>query len=326
MSKEKDIKQMSLQLDSHVSRLVSQENGEEKMMTATSGMKLLELLPKQNQNGLLEKMLKVLLTSPMVQSCNRYNKIWKKRVSKSNVLLFQLQVSVLGIKEKESGLSDVMYQTPTATEIPMRSKEAMEKRKKYRESIGRKTVPHGNLLEQIQMMYPTPTQDSASERTKKYNQGGLPLPVAVRMYPTPTQGMWKQDVNDNGEYAKRVKEKGHQVMPPTFVKLYPTPRACDMEGGVVKNVEIKDGTFSRVNKKGVRFGVKLKDAVHKLYPTPTARDYKDAAYQPNWKESRDKSLPREILKDNKPGGRLNPHFVEFLMAYPMNWTKIEPTE
>jgi DNA (cytosine-5)-methyltransferase 1 len=58
-------------------------------------------------------------------------------------------------------------------------------------------------------------------------------------------------------YAKRVKEKGHQVMLPTFVKLYPTPRACDMEGGVVKNVEIKDGTFSRVNKKGVRFGVKL---------------------------------------------------------------------
>jgi hypothetical protein len=314
------------QEDSPVNHSALQENEKEKMMTATSGMKLLELLPKQNQNGLLEKMLKELLTSPMVQSCNRYNKTWKKRVSKSNVLLFQLQVSVLGIKEKESGLSDVMYQTPTATEIPMRSKEAMEKRKKYRESIGRKTVPHGNLLEQIQMMYPTPTQDSASERTKKYNQGGLPLPVAVRMYPTPTQGMWKQDVNDNGEYAKRVKEKGHQVMLPTFVKLYPTPRACDMEGGVVKNVEIKDGTFSRVNKKGVRFGVKLKDAVHKLYPTPTARDYKDAAYQPNWKESRDKSLPREILKNNKPGGRLNPHFVEFLMAYPMNWTKIEPTE
>jgi DNA-cytosine methyltransferase len=78
------------------------------------------------------------------------------------------------------------------------------------------------------------------------------------------------------------------------------------------------------------FGAKLSDAMlyleNKLLPTPTARDYKDAAYQPNWKESRDKSLPREILKNNKPGGRLNPHFVEFLMAYPMNWTKIEPTE
>jgi hypothetical protein len=225
MSKDQTIQPTLFQEDSHVNHSALQENGEEKMMTATSGMKLLELLPKQNQNGLLEKMLKELLTSPMVQSCNRYNKTWKKRVSKSNVLLFQLQVSVLGIKEKESGLSDAMYQTPTATEIPMRSKEAMfqtpttqdarigpnniggnkhrmkrgsialadqilfqtptateipmrskeamEKRKKYRESIGRKTVPHGNLLEQIQMMYPTPTQDSA--RTKKYNQGGLPF-------------------------------------------------------------------------------------------------------------------------------------------------------
>jgi DNA (cytosine-5)-methyltransferase 1 len=60
---------------------------------------------------------------------------------------------------KRGSIADqILFQTPTATEIPMRSKEAMEKRKKYRESIGRKTVPHGNLLEQIQMMYPTPTQ------------------------------------------------------------------------------------------------------------------------------------------------------------------------
>jgi hypothetical protein len=28
----------------------------------------------------------------------------------------------------------------------------------------------------------------------------------------------------------------------------------------------------------------------------------------------------------KPGGKLNPTFVEFLMGYPMDWTKIEPTE
>jgi hypothetical protein len=238
---------------------------------------------------------------------------------------------VLGIKEKESGLSDAMFQTPTtqdarigpnniggnkhrmkrgsialadqilfqtptATEIPMRSKEAMEKRKKYRESIGRKTVPHGNLLEQIQMMYPTPTQDSASERTKKYNQGGLPLPLAVKMYPTPTAGC-----EEGGEQSDRVEQT--------------------KSGGFV---------LRKKNKPDMTFGAKLSDAMlyleKKILPTPTARDYKDAAYQPNWKESRDKSLPREILKNNKPGGKLNPHFVEFLMAYPMNWTKVDPTE
>jgi len=45
-----------------------------------------------------------------------------------------------------------------------------------------------------------------------------------RLWPTPTKGMWKQDVNDKGEYAKRVKGKGFQVMLPAAVKLGPTPR------------------------------------------------------------------------------------------------------
>ena len=145
------------------------------------------------------------------------------------------------------------------------------------------------------------------------------------MYPTPTQGMWKQDVKDNGEYAKRVKNKGHQVMLPAFVKLYPTPRASDIEGGEAKGVKIENGRFFRENKKGQRWGVKLRDAMT-ILPTPTARDHKDMGYQPTWKPSRDKSLPREVLKNNKPGGKLNPNFVEHLMAYPMNWTKIEKTE
>ena len=337
MSKDQTIQPTLFQEDSHVNHSALQENGEEKMMTATSGMKLLELLPKQNQNGLLEKMLKELLTSPMVQSCNRYNKIWKKRVSKSNVLLFQLQVSVLGIKEKESGLSDAMYQTPTtqdarigpnniggnehrmkrgsialadqilfqtptATEIPMRSKEAMEKRKKYRESIGRKTVPHGNLLEQIQMMYPTPTamdhidrKGMRPSRAATNRKSGY-LSEMIKMYPTPTAGC-----EEGGEQSDRVEQT--------------------KSGGFV---------LRKKNKPNMTFGAKLSDAMlyleKKILPTPTARDYKDAAYQPNWKKSRDKSLPREILKNNKPGGKLNPHFVEFLMAYPMNWTKVDPTE
>ena len=34
----------------------------------------------------------------------------------------------------------------------------------------------------------------------------------------------------------------------------------------------------------------------------------------------------KYLKKPKAGGKLNPNFVEFLMAYPLDWTKIEPTE
>lgn len=42
-----------------------------------------------------------------------------------------------------------MWLTPTATEIPNRSKESMKKRIEYRKSIGRTTTPPGNLAEQV---------------------------------------------------------------------------------------------------------------------------------------------------------------------------------
>jgi hypothetical protein len=198
----------------------------------------------------------------MAWSSDRCKLIWKSKVSKSNVLLFQLQASVLGIKGKESGL----WLTPTATDIATRSEEALQKRKEYRKSIGRTTTPPGNLAEQVQYgkpttnMYPTPTQDSANERTKKYKQGGTPLSMAVKMFPTPTASC-QMDV----------------VAPPETVQQ-------NSKGWSVTRV----GT-------GTKFGAKLNDVVNKL-------------------------------NQEKAGGKLNPNFVEFLMGYPMNWTKIDQAE
>ena len=247
MLKDQTMQPTLFQEDSHANHSQLQENEEDKTMIVTSGMKLLELLPKQNQNGLLAKMLRGLLTSTTAWYSDRCKLIWKKKVSKSNVLLYQLQASVLGIKEKEFGL------------------------------------------------LPTPTQDSASERTKKYKQGGTPLTVAVKMFPTSTV-----DCEEGGEQSKRVEQT--------------------KSGGFI---------LRKKNKPNSTFGAKLSDAMlylEKIYPTPTARDFKDVAYQPTWKKSRDQSLPRTVLKNNKPGGKLNPNFVEFLMGYPMNWTQIDPTE
>ena len=274
MSKEIDTQQTLLQEDSHANHSALQEREREQTMTATSGMKLLESSKSVNLDGSLGKMLKALLTSKKAWSSDRCVMTWKKKVSKSNVLLFQLQASVRGIKGNESGF------LPTPNTMDHIDRKGM---RPSRAATNRKS---GYLSEMIKM-YPTPTQDSASERTKKYKQGGTPLTVAVKMFPTPT--------------------------------------ASDIEGGAAKDVQMKDGRFFRENKKGERWGVKLRDAME-MMPTPTARDYKDMGYQPTWKPSRDKSVPRIVLKNNKPGGKLNPHFVEFLMAYPMNWTKIEPTE
>jgi len=66
----------------------------------------------------------------------------------------------------------------------------------------------------------------------------------------------------------------------------------------------------------------------KMYPTPMARDYKDVSFNTTWKlgNKAQPTMARTVLKNNKLGGKLNPTFVEFLMGYPMNWTKIELTE
>lgn len=287
MSKEKNTKQMSLLGDSHANHSQLQEKEKEQMTIDTSGMKLLESSENVNQSGSLAKMLKVLLTSKKAWYSDRCKLTWKKKVSKSNVLLYQLQASVLGIKEKESGLLDVMY--------------------------------------------PTPTQDSASERTKKYKQGGTPLPLAVKMYPTP-----KASGQENAETLIKRKgwKKASQHNLTAFVQMYPTPSAsCQMD--VVAPPETvqqnsKGWSVTRVGT-GTKFGAKLNDVVNKIekmYPTPMARDHKDINFNNTWKlgNKAQPTMARKVLKDNKPGGKLNPNFVEFLMGYPMNWTKIEPTE
>jgi hypothetical protein len=218
-----------------------QEKEKEQMTIDTSGMKLLELSESVNLDGSLGKMLKALLTSKKAWSSDKCVLTWKKKVSKSNVLLFQLQASVRGIKGKGSGF----LHTPTATEIGMRSPAAMEKRKKYRESIGRKTVPPGNLLEQLHMMYPTPAARDHKDST----------------------------------ISKSHQNRNSDSLPITMMKMYGTPKAQDNRAAL-------------------------------------------------WDRGKG-NLGEQVHGENNAratGGRLNPNFVEFLMGYPMNWTKIEPTE
>ena len=147
--------------------------------------------------------------------------------------------------------SPSMYPTPTTMDHIDR-----KGMRPSRAATNRKT---GYLSEMIKM-YPTPTQDSASERTKKYSQGGMPLPMAVKMFPTPSASC-HMDV----------------VAPPETVTQ-------NNQGWSVTRV----GT-------GTKFGAKLNDVVNKLDQV-------------------------------KLGGKLNPNFVEFLMGYPQNYTKIDQTE
>jgi len=61
---------------------------------------------------------------------------------------------------------------------------------------------HGTKDQEFGSLLPTPTQDSASERTKKYKQGGLPLTMAVRILPTPTTSEHKYRLKGNSQASK----------------------------------------------------------------------------------------------------------------------------
>ena len=140
-------------------------------------------------------------------------------------------------------------------------------------------------------MWPTPTQDAATERTKKYAQGGKPLTMAVQeqekqqMYPTPTERDWKGGhgtlVKKDGKYYRvskttgtkfgarldAVVEKEHEEQQ----KLWPTPTTQEIEH---PNAELT-ATGRRKTKDGNdSHSLGLADQVQ-LYPTPNARDWKD---------------------------------------------------
>jgi hypothetical protein len=119
-----------------------------------------------------------------------------------------------------------------------------------------------------------------------------------------------------------------------MIKMYPTPTpACEEGGEQSSRVEMTDnGGFilRKKNKPEMTFGAKLSDAMlyleKQLYNTPTTNDAKNLTF-PKSQTNRTSIVGNLIQQEQiKPGGKLNPNFVEFLMGYPLNWTKTEPTE
>ena len=304
MSKEKNSKQTSLWEDSHANRSVSQVNKKGEMTTDISGQKCLDSLKKSNPNSLLGRMCKDLLTSKTAWSSDRCKMTWKVKVSKSNVSLYQLQASVLGTKDLESGL----WATPNTMDyLPPRSaagtKKLMEGHRKGR------TKP-SNLREQVDpetmKMYPTPNardwKDSVNKvppsvgKTRGHSLGQRIAADQVRMYPTPRSS----GQEDAETLIKRKGEKAasqHNLT--AHMQMFPTPSAsCQMDVVAPPETVKKNSSGWSVTRvgTGTKFGAKLNDVVNKV------------------------NQPIE------PGGKLNPTFVEFLMGFPENWTKIEQAE
>ena len=125
------------------------------------------------------------------------------------------------------------------------------------------------------------------------------------------------------EYKTKHKEQGKKIPKALRIQvqeeaksMYPTPNARDWKDTV-------NTVPPSVNKtRGYSLGMKVaqEKVAQTMYPTPTNSEHK---YRLKGNSQASKCLEAQ---SRRAGGRLNPNFVEFLMGYPMNWTKIEPTE
>ena len=142
-----------------------------------------------------------------------------------------------------------------------------------------------------------------THRKGRSNPNNLRDQVAVEegqsMWPTPTTRDWKGGSGTiewkNGRFVRVSDTTGieYGATLDGAVAKWPTPRVSDTEGGKAHNVELHNGSFSRTNKDGVRWGVKLRDAVE--------------------------SSPEASVT-----ATLNPQWVCWLMGLPVGWVSLDP--
>jgi len=171
------------QADFHASPSLLPGSDKARQMTVSSGLRCLGLFPRQDQLGLLVKML----AESSVWRSTVCLLTWKVKGTPLKRSLYQLAPSMPRINETEFGL----WHTPTATNITERTTESLQKRMEFRQSIGRKTTPPGGLAEQarygypIRQMWPTPHASCATGAGTAGRDGGMNIQSAVAMWPTP---------------------------------------------------------------------------------------------------------------------------------------------
>ena len=246
MSKEINTKQMLLLEDFPASQYQLQESKKEKMTIDSYSQKCLESLKRLNPDGLLAKMCKTLLISQMEQSSEKLLKGWKPKVSKSNVLVFQLVHKVLGTKEKESGS---LLPTPTTDSVS-------ERTKKYKQGGTPLTMA-------VRQMYPTPNATNINtpqpDRVEQVSSGGFIL--RKKNKPHMTYGARLQDVMHHLD-----KNHGGKLNPDfvEFLMGYPH-RWTEIEPTESKHLETPLYPKSQEN-------LEKQSLKQKMYRTPTSMD------------------------------------------------------
>lgn len=276
------------------------------MMKDIYGQRCLDAFQKCNHVGLWAKTFSDLLIGQGDWYSRKSNLIWKLKGTKFNRIFFQLYPKTLRTEEIESGL----LLTPTVTDIGHRSDDAKQKRKEYRESIGRKTVPPGNLSEQVMGMLPTPVASDV--------EGG----ISDKRQMKNKNGRWVR-VSDNTQTEFGAKLRDVAQMLPTPTTQEPESQCELTENGRRKTKDGKDSHSLNIGRM----------ASMGMLPTPAARDHKgdrtlkDGKNITKSKQELGLSLEQSArILANKPNethknANLNPQFVAEMMGFPNKWTE-----
>jgi hypothetical protein len=163
-----------------------QEKEKDKPMKDTSGPKCSESFAKLNPSGCWEKTSGGFSQLTLDGRLEEYSQTWPK----AGIVLDGYAMELVMSARRTKGKGCSLWLTPCAydTGERTRSEEALQRRKEYRESIGRKTVPPGTLSEQILTkeqesatnMWPTPHSTCSTGPGKQGRQGGENLQTAVQ--------------------------------------------------------------------------------------------------------------------------------------------------
>lgn len=150
-------------------------------------------------------------------------------------------------------------------------------------SQGGSRASHSALPEKEREQKITATSGrKCSEQFKRFNRYGSWAKTFLDLligqgdwYSSKCRLTWKMKGTKSHRIYFQLVAKTHPTKGIEF-GLLPTPRVSETEGAPVTNVEMKNGSFSRTNKKGERWGVKLKDVIASgLLPTPEANNFKN---------------------------------------------------
>lgn len=173
-------------------------------------------------------------------------------------------------------------------------------------------------------LWPTVTTDSATQRTKRYKQGGLPLTMAVNMFPTPT----RFDATCGDLKGKEYAGTRHAMKLIQAAKMWRTPTATDAEG---RGTYASYDAYKRRLEKGKQISLANQVKFQELWLTPTTGAGLCGGTG-NFQQLKKLQQAGQITEEERRnmsqgnGGQLNPTWVEWLMGFPIGWTDLNASE